>query len=101
MQALEIENNILKEKAGKSVYSRTERNSVSHSRKTKTESEIKIVESSRRNSENSATSSSKTASSSRRVGRSEEKNSAKHKEEERRKVINEIKLNEKVIEEVI
>ena len=29
MQALEIENNILKEKAGKSVYLRAERNSIS------------------------------------------------------------------------
>ena len=51
MQALEMENNILKEKAGKSVYSRTERNSMSQSRKTKNESEIKIVESSHRNPE--------------------------------------------------
>ena len=67
MQALEMENNILKEKAGKSVYSRTKRNSLSQSRKTKNESEIKIVESSRRNPESSATSSSKTVSSSKRT----------------------------------
>ena len=40
MQALEMENNIMKEKAGKSVYSRTERNSMSQSGKTKNESEI-------------------------------------------------------------
>ena len=49
IQALEMENNILKEKAGKFVYSRTERNSMSQSRKTKNESKIKIVESSCRN----------------------------------------------------
>ena len=101
MQALEIENNILKEKAGKPVHSRTERNSMSHSRKTKNESEIKIVESSRRNSESSATSSSRTTSSNKRTNRNEEKNPAKQKEEEKKKVINEIKLGEKMIEEVI
>ena len=45
IRALEMENNILKEKARKSIYSRTERNSMSQSRKTKNESEIKIVKS--------------------------------------------------------
>ena len=84
-RALEIENNILKEKSGRSVYLRTERNSMSQSRKTKNESEIKIVESSRRNSESSATSSSKTTSSSKRTNQNEEKNSAKPKEEERKR----------------
>ena len=59
------------------------------------------MESSRRNSESSATSSLKTANSSRRTDQSEEKTPAKHKEEERKRVINEIKLNEKMIEEVI
>ena len=101
MQALEMENNILKEKARKSVYSRTERNSMSQSRKTKNESEIKIVERSHRNPESLATSSSKTVSSSKATGRSEGKSLAKHKEEERKRVINEVKLNEKMIEEVI
>ena len=101
MQALEIENNILKEKAGKPVHSRTERNSMSHSRKTKNESEIKVTESSRRNSESSATSSSKTASSSKKTNENEEKSSAKQKEAEKKRVVNEIKMNEKMIEEVI
>ena len=43
-----MENNVRKEKAGKSRYSRTERNSMSQSRKTKDESEVKIVESSKK-----------------------------------------------------
>ena len=64
LRTLEMENNVLKEKARKSGYSRTERNSMSQSRKTKDESEIKIVESSRKSSGSSATSSSKTVSSS-------------------------------------
>ena len=101
MLALEMENNIVKEKVRKSVYSRTERNSMSQIRKTKNESEIKIVESSRKNPESLVTLSSKTASSSRKNDRSEDKNPAKHKEEERKRVTNEIKLNEKMIEEVV
>ena len=36
MRTLEMENNVLKEKSGKSGYSRTERNSISQSRKLKT-----------------------------------------------------------------
>ena len=101
MQALEMDNNILKDKAGKSVYSRIEKNSMSQSRKTKNESEIKIIESSRRNPEISVTSSSKNVSSSKGIDQSEGKNLAKHKEEERKRVINEVKLNEKMIEEVV
>ena len=88
MQALEIENNILKEKSGKSVYSRTERNSMSQNRKTKCESEIKIVESCRKSLESSATSSSKTINSSETTNQSEGRSLAKCKEEERKKMIN-------------
>ena len=43
LQALEKENNVLKEKAGRSEQSKTKRNSVNQSKKTKEESEIKIV----------------------------------------------------------
>ena len=44
LQALEKANNVLKEKVGRSEQSKTERNLVNQSRKTKEESEIKIVE---------------------------------------------------------
>ena len=67
LQTLEMENNVLKEKARKSGHSRTERNSMSQSRKTKYESEVKIVESSRKSPGSSATSSSKTINSSKKL----------------------------------
>ena len=73
---------------------------MSHSRKTKDESEVKIVESSRKSPRSSATSSSKTVNSSKTTRRSEGKSLAKHKEEERKKVINQIDFNEKMIEEL-
>ena len=74
---------------------------MSQSRKTKDESEVKIVESSRKSPGSSATSSSKTVNSSKTTSRSEGKFLAKQKEEERKKVINQIELNEKMIEEVV
>ena len=79
LRTLEMENNVLKEKAEKSRHSRTKRNSMSQSRKTKDESEIKIVETSRKNPRSSATSSSKTVNNSKTTSRSEGKNLAKHK----------------------
>ena len=83
LQTLEMENDVLKEKAGKSGYSRTERNSMSQSRKTKGESEVKIVESSHKSPGSSMTSSSKTLNSSKRTNQSEGKvlpNTKKRKE---------------------
>ena len=45
-QALEKENNALKQKARKSGQSKTERDSISQSRKTREESKVKIIDSS-------------------------------------------------------
>ena len=45
-QALEKENNALKQKDGRSRQSKTERNSISQTRKIREESEVKIVDSS-------------------------------------------------------
>ena len=101
LQTLEMENNVLKEKARKYGYSRTKRNSMSQSRKTKGESEIKIVESSGKILGCSATSSSKIVNSSKTTNRSEGRSLAKRKEEERKEVINQVELNEKMIEEVV
>ncbi len=101
LQALEKENNVLKEKAGRSQQSKTERNSVSQSKKTKEESEIKIVESSTKIPENSTTSSLKTVNSSRKTSQHEKKNVSRRKEKEKEKAVNLIELNEKMIEEVV
>ena len=101
LRTLEMDNNVLKEKAGKSGYSRIERNSMTQSRKTKDESEIKIMESSRKSLGSSRTSRSKIVNSSKTTSRSEGESLAKHKEEERKKVINQIQFNEKMIEEVV
>ena len=101
LQALEKENNDLKEKAGRSKQSKTERNSVSQSQKTREESKIKIVESSAKSLESLVASSSKTINSNRKTNRHEERNNSKRKEKEKEKAINLMELNEKMIEEVI
>ena len=101
MQTLEMENNVLKEKARKSGYSRTKRNSMSQSRKTKDKIKVKIVESSSKSPRSSATPSSKIVNSNKTTSQSEGRSLAKHKEEERKKVINHVELNERKIEEVV
>ena len=67
LQALEKENNVLKEKAGRFEQSKTERNSVSQSKNTKDESEIKIVKSSTKSPESPAASSSRTINKNKRA----------------------------------
>ena len=52
-QALERYNDALKQKAGRSTQSKTERDSSSQSRKTKEESEVKIVDSNTKSLESS------------------------------------------------
>ena len=99
--ALEKENNALKQKAGRYGQSKTKRNSIIQSRKTREESEVKIVDNSTKSLESSATSSSKTVSNSRKTSQQEERSNSKRKEKETEKVINRIELNEKMIEEVI
>ena len=66
-QALEKENNALKQKAGRYGQSKTKRDSISQSRKTKEESEIKIVDNNTKSLESLATSSSKTVISSKKT----------------------------------
>ena len=99
LQTLEKENNFLREKAERSEQSKTERNLFSQSKKTKEESEIKIVESSTKSPESSVASSLKTINSSKKTNQHKERNNSKRKEKE--KPINLIELNEKLIEEVI
>ena len=85
LQALERENNALKEKAGKSEQSKTERNSISQSKRTKEESGIKIVESRTKSLESSAASSSKNVNINKKVNRYKERNDSKRKEKETKK----------------
>ena len=77
------ENNVLKEKFGRFEQSNTERNSIIQSKKTKEESEIKIVESSTNSPKSSAASSSKAVNSSKKTNQHEERNNFKRKEKEK------------------
>ena len=85
LQTLEKDNNALKQKVGRSEQSKTEKNSISQSRKTKEESEIKMVESSNKSLESSVASSSKTVNSSMKNNRQKERSNPKRKEKETKK----------------
>ena len=66
-QALERENDVLKQKAARLRQLKIEKDSSNQSRKTREESEMKIVDSNTKSPENLAASSSKTINSSRRT----------------------------------
>ena len=91
----------MKQKARRSERSKTKKDSISQSRKTKEESEIKIMDSSTKSPESSVASSSKTVNSSKKTSRQEERCNSKRKEKETEKAINLIELNENMIEEVV
>ena len=98
---MEKENNALNQKAGRFGQSKTERDSISQSKKTREESEVKIVDNSTKSPESLATSSSKTVSSSKKTSQQKGRSNFKRKEKEKDKAINQIELNEKMIEEVV
>ena len=94
LQALEKDNKVLKEKAGRSEQSNSERNSVNQSKRTKEESKVKIVKNSTKSLESLAASSSKTVNSNKRAIRHVEINESKRKEKEKEKATNMMELND-------